>query len=101
MKCFYPNRIALLEDPGVPMFLYHSGFHAIVGEALINRAEVKNGAYYYFFDSFTRYPYQVLSELITTDEKVPRMAKRGRWLYIYISKETVNKIRNFQKCRTR
>jgi hypothetical protein len=64
VKCFYPNRIVLLETSGVPMFLYHVDFHGIVGEAVIKRAEVRNDANYYFFDSFTRYPYPVLLEII-------------------------------------
>jgi len=87
----------LLEIPGVPMFLYHVDFHGIVGEAVIKRAEVRNDANYYFFDSFTRYPYPVLLEIITSDKKVPKMGRAGRWSHIYISEKTVNEIRNLSK----
>jgi len=97
MNCFYPNRISLLETPGVPLFLYHTDFRAIVGEATINKAEVKDGAHFYFFDIFIKYSYPVPLELIRTDKRVPRMARAGRWTHIYISRETVEEIRGLSR----
>nr|MDO8081705.1 hypothetical protein [Candidatus Freyarchaeota archaeon] len=97
MKCFYPNRISLLENPGVPMFLYHTDFHAIMGEAIIKRGEVRDGEYFYFFDAFIKYPYPVLLEIITTDERIPKMARAGRWSHVYISRETIDEIRSLSK----
>jgi len=96
-KCFYPNRISLLETPGVPLFLYHTDFQAIVGEATINRAEVRNGAHFYFFNTFIKYSYPVPLELIRTDERVPKMARAGRWTHFYISRETVEEIRSLSQ----
>lgn len=96
-KCFYPNRIRLLENPGVPMFLFHVHHHAIVGEAQIVRSTTKNGKHFYWFDEFLSYPHPVQLELLEIDPRLPRLVKKGRWTLIYISEETIEKIRSLSR----
>jgi len=97
VKSFYPNRVRLLESPGVPMFLFHIHHHAIMGEAQITRFTTKNGKYFYWFDEFLSYPHPVQLELLQTDPRLPRIAKRGRWRSVYISEATVEEIRSLGK----
>ena len=96
-KCFYPNRVRLLEAPGVPMFLFHVHHHAIVGEAQIVRSTVENEKYLYWFDEFISYPHPVQLELLKTDPRLPKLAKRGQWLCVYISQDTIKEIRSLSK----
>ena len=96
-KCFYPNRIRLLENPGVPMFLFHVHHHAIVGEAQIVRSTAKNGNHFYWFDEFLSYPHPVQLELLRTDPRLPRMVMKGRWTLVYIFEEIIEEIRSLSK----
>lgn len=91
-KSFYPNRIRLLEKPGVPLFLFHVHYHAIVGEATIVRSTVEGGKHFYWFDEFLSYPYPIEPELLKTDSRLPK-ARRGRWKIMYISSEVIEEIR--------
>lgn len=97
VKCFYPNRIRLLENPGVPMFLFHVHHHALVGEAEVVRSNVKNGKHFYWFNKFIIYPHSVQLELLRTDRRLQKMATRGQWLCVYISQGTVEEIRSLSK----
>lgn len=101
MKCFYPNRIPLLENVGVSMFLFHVHHHAIVGEAKIIESTVENGRHLYCFDEFLSYTHPVQLELLETDPRLRRIGRRGRWLSVYISEETIEEIRNFSKLSER
>ena len=96
-KCFYPKRVRLLENPGVPMFLFHVHHHAIVGEAQIVRSTIEDGKHFYWFDEFLSYPHFVQLELLKTDARLPRMARKGRWLCVYIPQETIEEIRSLSK----
>ena len=91
-KNFYPNRIRLLENPGVPLFLFHVHYRAILGEAIIVRSTVKREKHFYWFDEFLSYPYPVELELLETDPRLPK-ARRGRWICLYISLKTIEEIR--------
>lgn len=96
-KCFYPNRIRLLDNPGVPMFLFHTHHHAIMGEARIVRSSVENEKHYYWFDEFLLYPHPVQLELLQTDLRLSKTRKRGQWLFVYITAETIREIRRLSK----
>ena len=96
-KCFYPNRIRLLENFGVPMFLFHVHHHAIMGEVRIVRSTVEDGKHFYWFDEFLSYPHPVELELLETDPRLPRKARRGRWLCLYIFLKTVEEIRHLAR----
>ncbi len=96
-KCFYPNRVRLLENLGVPMFLFHAHHRAIVGEAKIVRSTVQDKRHFYWFDEFLSYPYTVQLELLGTDLRLPKMARKGQWLCVYIFKETIEEIRKLSK----
>jgi len=96
-KCFYPNLIRLLENPGVPMFLFHVHHHAIMGEAKVLRSSVEDGKHFYWFDKFLSYPRPVQLELLETDSRLPKMASRGIWSCVYISKETIEEIRSLSE----
>lgn len=97
VKCFYPNKIRLLENPGVPMFLYHVHHHAIMGEATVVRSTVKDGKHFYCFDEFLSYPHPVQLELLMTDPRLPKLARRGQWLFLYIGKQAIEEIRGLSK----
>ena len=96
-KCFYPHRIRLLQNPGLPMFLFHVHHHAIMGEAQIVRSTTENGKNFYWFDKFLSYPHPVQLELLETDSRLARMAGQGQWRCVYIRQETVEEIRNLSK----
>ena len=96
-KCFYPNRVRLLENPGVLMFIFHVHHHAIMGEAQIVGSTIENGRHFYWFDEFVSYPHPVQLELLQTDSRLPRIARRGQWLCVYISKKTIEEIRRLSK----
>jgi len=93
-RCFYPNRVRLLETSGVPMFLFHVHHHGIVGEAQIVRSTMKDGEHLYWFDEFITYPLLVQLESIKTNSKLPRMVLRGHWTLVYISNESIEEIRS-------
>lgn len=94
IKCFYPNKIKLLESLQIPLFLLHVHYRAIIGEVKIERTSEKNGDYFYWFEEFLKYPYHVQPELLRTDPRLQKSLKRGRWKHIYISRETVEEIRS-------
>lgn len=96
-KCFYPNKILLLEHPGVPMFLFHVHHHALLGEAEILEATEKEGKHFYWFEEFILYSNPVQLELIQTDHRLPRLATRGRWRCINIGEATINEIRRLSE----
>lgn len=100
-KCFYPYRIRLLENFEAPLFLYHSHHHAIMGEAKIVRATKENGRHFYWFKRFIAYRYKVRLELLETNQRVQRLSVKGRWRYVYISRETVEEIRNLSNLSER
>jgi len=97
IKCFYPKSIRLLETPNMPMFLFHVHHHAIVGEAKISSSTIENSEHFYWFNKFYSYPNLVQLELLRTDPRLPRLAKRGRWTLVNIKKETIDEIRILSK----
>ena len=97
IKCFYPKRVRLLENPGVLMFLFHVHHHAIMGEAQIIRSTIENGKHLYWFDEFLSYPHPVQLELLQTDPRLPRIARQGRWRCVYVSQRTVEEMRRLSK----
>ena len=96
-KSFYPNRIRLLENPGTFMFLFHVDHHAIMGEAQIVKATTEDGKHFYWFNNFLSYPYPVPLELLETDPRLPKMAKKSRALCVYIRHESIEEIRRLSK----
>jgi len=96
-KCFYPNRIPLLENLGAPMFLFHVHHHAVLGEAKILEATEKEGKHFYCFEEFISYSNPVQLELIQTDLRLPKLAMKGRWRWINIREETINEIRRLSE----
>jgi len=99
IKCFYPNRIRLLEIPGTFLLLYHTHKRAIIGEAKIIKVTSKNNEHYYWFDHFVLYPNPVNLKLIRTDYRLKERAKRGRWRVIYLSQETLEEIRDLSELK--
>lgn len=100
-KCFYPKKIRLLETPGVPMFLFHIHYHAIMGEVQIVRTTVENRRHFYWFHEFLSYLHPVQLELLKTDARLPKLAKIGHWLCVYISQGTIEEIRSLSKLSER
>jgi transcription initiation factor TFIIB len=96
-KCFYPNRIRLFETPGGILVLYHTHKRAIVGEAKIIRVTSEKKRYYYWFDRFLSYPNPVSVRLLRTDPRLKKLARGGMWTIIYLSKETVEEIRELSE----
>jgi len=98
---FYPKRIRLLEVPGTVLVLYHCKKRAIVGEAKIIKAIVQADIHKYYFDRFIVYPNQIS----LSDESLRRRFKKiplgGRWWFIYIDEETLDKIREFSGLETK
>lgn len=97
---FYPNRIKLLETKKIPMFLYHSDKHAIVGEAEIQSYTKKDKEFHYRFNEFNKYPNPVELELLIIVPRLPKLAKIGRWRMVYINKDTLKTIRKLSKLDT-
>ena len=97
IKCFYPSRVRLLENPGSLMFIFHVHYHAIMGEAQIVRSTMENGSHLYWFDELLSYPHSVQLELLQTDPRLPRIARKGRWRFVYVSTRTVEEIRRLAK----
>lgn len=96
-KCFYPNKILLLENPGVPMFLFHVHHHALLGEAEILETTEEEGKHFYWFEEFISYSNPVQLELIQTDLRLARLATKGQWRWINIREETINEIRRLSE----
>lgn len=94
IKCFYPNRILLFENAVVPMFLFHSHYRAIVGEATIVKATEEGEDHFYWFEKFISYSNPVPLEILETEKKV---FMRARWRFIYILLKTVAEIRHLSK----
>ena len=97
MKCFYPHRVRLLENPGIPMFLFHVHHHAVMGEAEVIRSNVEKRKHFYWFSEFIAYPHPVQLELLRTDHRLPKMAVKGRWINVYISQGTIEEIRDLSR----
>lgn len=91
---YYTRSIRLLEEPGYPMFVFHSHYHGIVGEARITESMVKDQMHFYRFQDFVVYPKEVHLELLQSDPRLPKMANVGRWFCVYISSETIEEIRH-------
>lgn len=90
---YYPNRIKLIENANLPLFLYHVGMHAIVGEAEIISFRTKDSKYFYYFNDYIDYSHSVPLELLYIDLRLPKLAKSGRWKSTYIYKDTIKIIR--------
>jgi hypothetical protein len=93
-KCFYPLRIRLLEIPGMILMVYHVQKKAVIGEAQIVRATCEDNRHYYWFERFLLYPNPVSLRLLRTN---PKLGGPGRWVVRYISKETVDEIRELSE----
>jgi transcription initiation factor TFIIIB Brf1 subunit/transcription initiation factor TFIIB len=93
MKSFYPKRIPLLEKYGAPLLLFHVHHHAILGEAKIVESKEENKKHFYRFEEFVPYSNPVQLELTRTDQRLPRLARRGRWMWVNVQGRTVSEIR--------
>lgn len=97
VKSFFPSKILLLERPGTLLLLYHVDYHAIVGEARIERATIQNNQHFYWFDNFNKYENPVQLEILESDIRLPRIAKRSRTRFVYIDKATIEEIRDLSR----
>lgn len=91
VKAYFPFHIRLLDDGNGFLLVYHSHKRGIVGEAKIIKHTVEGGQHYYWFDKFIAYPKPVPLIMIYSDERLRKL--KGRWLYVYISFETLEEIR--------
>jgi transcription initiation factor TFIIIB Brf1 subunit/transcription initiation factor TFIIB len=96
-KSYYPNRIRLLENPGMFMFLFHIDYHAIVGEAQVVRTTKEDKRNLYWFNNFISYPHPVQLELLETDSRLRWIFRKSRACCVYIGQESINEIRILSK----
>jgi len=85
--------IHIFNIPNVPLIVYHSVKHRIVGEALVKKVTKENNTYYYWFDNFILYPNFVDLRDVKTDRTLRLLGSRGRWVVKYLNEETLQEIR--------
>jgi len=91
VKAYFPFHIRLLDEDNGFLLVYHTHRGGIVGEAKIVRHTIEGNRHYYWFDEFVVYPRPVPLVMVYSDERLRKL--RGRWLYVYISLETLEEIR--------
>jgi len=91
VKAYFPFHIRLLDEGNGFLLVYHTHRGGIVGEAKIVRHTVEGKQHYYWFDEFIAYPEPVPLIMVYSDERLRNL--RGRWIYVYISLETLEEIR--------
>jgi transcription initiation factor TFIIIB Brf1 subunit/transcription initiation factor TFIIB len=90
---FYPKRIKYLETPGAIFFIYHVDKKMVTGEAIISNFVEHEDQFNYHFKSYHVYTNPIPLELLVIDPRLPRIARGGRWRFVYINSQVVDKIR--------
>lgn len=93
VKCFYPNRVRVLDFPNTFLLIFHKHKRAIVGEAKITKSISKDKRYFYYFDKFVVYPNLVKLDSIKTTSKLYTVSRSGRWTIQYIARNVLEEIR--------